>query len=263
VGNSKLKTALALAIIGTITAAIVYFVEQRKITVLLAENQTLESELQKLNGDLAAAMTTIKDRDDEIKQSQKIFQELLMLRNEVTLLRRQLAAAQTEKQQLQAQKSNSQRVEPFEPASGIKSINSPYITKDQLKYVGAATPETALQSGLFAMYNGESYEDFVSSVTSEAQSSTNFPSLEDFVRDQQNEQKTFAGLQILAEKNVSDGEVQIEAMFDSVASNPDGSQKINSQYTILPFAKVGDAWKMSGPGQPYQTEWDHSTSVNP
>jgi hypothetical protein len=48
-----------------------------------------------------------------------------------------------------------------------------------------------------------------------------------------------------------------------MASNPDGSQKNSSQYTILPFAKAGDTWKMNGRGQPYQAEWDNPTPANP
>jgi hypothetical protein len=258
-GNSKLKTALALVIVGIIAAAIVYFVEQQQIVGLLAENQNLESELQKVKNDLAAATAANEDQNDEIKQSQKNLLELLKLRNEVTQLRRQLAVEQTEKQQLQTQIPNNPKAESSASANGIKTLNSPYITKDQLKFVGSATPEAALQSSVFAMYNGENYNDFVSSITPEAQSSTNFPTRESFQRDEQNTQQTFAGLQVLAEKAVSDNQVEIEAMFDSVENNPDGSQKINTQYVVAPFAKVGGEWKSNGPGQPYQTEWDHPT----
>jgi uncharacterized protein (TIGR03435 family) len=93
--HSWLNAKAASAALGAVLLAAVgtYLVQQRQITQLRADNQTLLAQRQELSTSVETASQRVKASQDELQRLQQDNSELLRLRNEVTQLRRQQTAS--------------------------------------------------------------------------------------------------------------------------------------------------------------------------
>lgn len=99
----------------------------------------------------AQAAQTTQDQQEHLRKDNT---ELLRLRNEVSQLRRERDA--------QKQQAN-QATPPAQGAGPSASEPGRYISKEQLAFVGYATPDAALESMTWGMMNGN-YEQTIASL---------------------------------------------------------------------------------------------------
>lgn len=155
----NIKSAAVIVAAAALTGTGTYFVQQKKINQLHADQQTLVADYDKLKADRGTALASSQLKDEELDRLRKDVKDLPRLRNEIAQPRRQ---KETDKQSLAQQTkpvtNNSTTLDSPAPGSGR------YITVDELAFVGYATPETGLHSMNWAMMKG-SYEQVTNSLS--------------------------------------------------------------------------------------------------
>ena len=69
----------------------------------------------------------------------------------------------------------------------------------------------------------------------------------------------FKGVQILAQKNVSDDRVELKVKYDTdpIPNAP----KESSEFMIQPMVKVGNEWNLGGSTRSYNPQWEQEGNV--
>jgi hypothetical protein len=148
---------------GLITLAILFLLQHQAQEKLRVENAVLAQQLTGLETDNESLSNRLAAAGDARSFSDKEHNELLKLRGEVGLLRRQtneFGKVREENQQLQDGRAVVQIS--TQPQDAFPQD----ISKDSLKFAGYATPVAALQSAYWAASKGD-LKAFFASVTPE------------------------------------------------------------------------------------------------
>ena len=133
-----------------------------------------------------------------------------------------------------------------------------YIPIKQLAFVGYATPESALETTIWAMTYG-TYEQANASLNPEMLTNqlSDARGSKQFEDAQKSAPKMMKGLQITARKVLSDDSVELKIKDDFDAEM---MRKLNvgipPEYMVQPMIKIGNDWKLGGSTHGYHDGWD-------
>jgi hypothetical protein len=136
-----------------------------------------------------------------------------------------------------------------------------YILKKQFAFAGYATPEAALESMIWAFFNGD-YDMAMSSVGPKDQADLKKQfggNPKRFKSEMRRESAQIKGAQILARKTVSADKVELK--FQIVAPGDSGG-RVTTNCIIQPLVKIGNEWKLvMNENTQYKTNWDQSGEI--
>jgi hypothetical protein len=161
----NLKNGLIVAFL--IALAILFFLQHQQQEKLRADNAALAQQFAQMQTDNESLSNRLAAAGDANSLSDKEHNELLKLRGEVGVLRRQtneLGKLQEENQQLQAGRTAAQISQTTQPQDALPQD----ISKESLTFAGYATPVAGLQSTFWAANQGD-LKIFFSSITPETQ----------------------------------------------------------------------------------------------
>lgn len=240
------KTAIGAALAVAIGAGTY---EVRQASTLRTQNQLLQQQqvlladqiqqLQKARNDAPGKLAIL---NEEIAKSKTNFSELLRLRGEVGLLRRQL-----ESLNLQASQQSTTQMKIRNRGAHAAGT---YISKDQMVYAGYATPEAALETANWVLMKG-TYEQVNEMLSPELLTDKgNGPQGREQFETMRNElEALFKGMQIVAKKALTDDKVEIKFKMDvNSPGQPD--------FLVQPMVKVGDEWKVGGNTRDFPADWE-------
>lgn len=177
----------------------------------LQQSQTpLAEQMRQLQRERDDATNRAADLRDELSKANSNYLELLKLRGEIGMLRRQVLEKKSQ--------TNLTRPHPVEPVQSAAHQPGAFISMDQLVFAGYATPEAAFESANWAIYHG-SYEQVVDSFM---QTGTGLVDKDKFEANQTQAAAEFGGIQIVAAKSLSDKmvELKVRQSFTPEAGNP-------------------------------------------
>lgn len=245
--NLKLGVS-ALVVAGTATALVV---QQQNQTKLRDENGVLQQQVAQLRTDNESFSNRLAAAGDVKKLPDDQFNELLKLRGEVGVLRRQNESQKAQISQNEAIRKNTQF---------IGHTPGTYISKEQLSDAGYATPETALETINWAMMSG-TYDQVNQGLSPEllADEFKNPNGREDFEKQQKMIAPLFKGMQIVAAKSLADDRVELKFKMD--ADPVPGQANQQPSFLIQPMVKVGNEWKLGGSTRSYSDNWENNGQV--
>ena len=136
-----------------------------------------------------------------------------------------------------------------------------YVLKSQFVFAGYATPEAALESMIWAFFNGD-YDVAMSSVGPKDQADLKKQfggNPKRFKSEMRRESTQFNGAQILARKILSADKVELK--FQIVTPGGSGG-RVTTNCMIQPLAKIGNEWKLiKSETTQYKTNWDQSGEI--
>jgi hypothetical protein len=232
------RFSLALAILAAFVSVGVLCIKQRtQIRSIEASKRSLAIQHEELSAHYAALLAIDEARSAEIVRLRGESAETLRLRNQVAQLRRQQAAAATES-----------------PASKPETPNdlAGYITKEQLRFAGFGSPESALQSMRWASMNGD-YTNWMATLAPRLQEEelANTNSIQEFQRASAADAR-IKGLQVLARKVLADGKIELEVRLDSENS---------VSLLVFPMVTIGNEWRLGDEIHAYTEAWDQDKSA--
>ncbi len=179
--------------------------------------------------------------------------ELLRLRGEVGLLRRQL-----ETQKVQA---GLQRPSAIKTPQPVSHTPGSYVGKDQMAHVGYGTPEAAMETMIWAMMSG-TYEQVMEGFDPAMQAGViaSGNSREAFETSRMKIALLFKGMQIVAKKFVAEDKVELKFKwdFDPTIKQIDPQM---SGFIIQPMVKIGDEWKSGASSRDPESGWENNGPV--
>ncbi|MGD0536446.1 MAG: sigma-70 family RNA polymerase sigma factor [Verrucomicrobiota bacterium] len=204
-----------------------------------AQSEKLRAENQRLAGQMEA----------EAARPLAEHEELMRLRGEVGVLRRQLAGMTQTK--------------PAAPAAQPPGKTAGYLTKDQLAFVGFATPETAFESAVWAIMNGNydvTRQSMSPDMLKEAEKDPNFRA--GLEAAPSNFGTLIKGVQMMAKKTLADDQVELKVWMGGQYSGGPSAPGAGN-FFIQPLVKIGNEWKMSGSSRGVSPDWEQSGQVQP
>lgn len=248
----NIKSIAAIVVAAVAAGTGTHLVHQREATRLRDENQDLVAEREELTTERAAALSVVAANRNEIERLQKNQAELLRLRGEVGLMRRQL-----ESQKAQA------RSQPAIQRETSRTVSHPpgtYVSKDQLTFAGYATPETALETITWTIMNG-TYDQANEGLSPAmlAGELNDKQGREQFESGQMKMEQLFKGMQIVAKKLLTDDKVELKVRLD--ADPVPGQQHDMPPFMIQPMVKIGDAWKIGGSTRGHEESWEEDGQI--
>ncbi len=251
------KTVGAIVAAAIVTATGTHLMKQREVTRLREESRNLVAEKEQLTSERDAILTTVAANKDEIERLQTNQTELLRLRGEIGVMRRQL-----ESQNAQAKPQPAMQ---REPTSTTGHPPGAYISKDRLAFAGYATPEAALETITWTMMNG-TYDQANEGLSPAmlAQEETNDTRsreqrLEQFEASRKRMAPFFKGIQIVARKSLANDKVELKVKMDSEPIP--GQQHDLPPFMIQPMVKVGDTWRIGGSTRGHEETWDNDAQI--
>lgn len=246
----NLKTAAAIIGAAAIAGTGTYWLQQRHISLLQTERAVLTAHQEQLKAELESAHHLGQAQKEELARLQKDAADVFRLRDEVTQLRR-------------LGTTHSQPAQPSRPPNAISTqpVINPgrFISRDELVFVGRATPEEALQSMTWAAVKG-TYEETVASFSPELQQRMADPKIREAMeQDRVASQKSLQGMQILARKSLGEDTVELKVKLEQDVTTGESGRRL-PDLSIVKMIKVGDDWKYSQIGRDVQ-EWDQSDGV--
>ena len=241
---TQLKLALsALVVAGATTALVVQHQAQEK---LRANNESLRQQMTQLQTDNETLSNRLATAGNSQSLANDQLNELLKLRGEVGVLRRQLESQKTQAAQQSA---------PSKEAKTARLAPSAYISKDQLTNAGFDTPEAALQTWMHGFSTGN-YDQAVSAMSAQIQAATlNDPKdREGFEKAFHEPASSIQGIQMIAKKIVSDEKVDLEVLIFQEGKAP--------EMGIQHMVKEGGQWKYAG-GASDSPSWSKDGQVQP
>jgi RNA polymerase sigma factor (sigma-70 family) len=233
---------VAAAVAAAITAGSgAHFVQRAEMERLHLESQERGARHELITHDLEAALGTSAAQAAEIERLLRNQSELLRLRGEVGVLRRELE----ELRMLPATQHAAQSARP-QPQNIVAHPPGAYLTLDELAFAGYATPETALQSFYWATLEGD-YDRFRQGLTPEARVLFE-QAVDETLMKKSVMRNHFKGLQIIARKVVKQDqlvELQFRHEFDG--------QPV--EIRVQRMLKIGEDWALFGdptPGEAFQ-----------
>ncbi len=244
---TKLKLIAAVVIAAAVGTPLV--LQHRANEALRAENTALREQTAQLEKLRAENQRLAGQMEAEAARPLAEHEELMRLRGELGVLRRQLAGmAQTK---------------PAAPAAQPPGKTAGYLTRDQLAFGGFATPETAFESAIWAIMNGN-YDivrqsmspDMLKVAEGDPTFRTNIESVPS------NAWALVEGVQIMVKKTLADDQVELKVwMGDQYSGGPSAPSVGN--FFIQPLVKIGNEWKMSGSSRGVSPDWEQSGQVQP
>ncbi|MCI0747738.1 MAG: hypothetical protein L0Y58_20215 [Verrucomicrobia subdivision 3 bacterium] len=234
-----MRIASVILIIGLVCGLVFQHLQQRR---LKAQNQQLATQIENLNARIAAQDAAVQRGEQKIEQDQT---ELLRLRNQAAQLRaatNELNDLRLKHEQLAAENQRMRAGQAIAPgtASGQAGADPFLFVRDSWKFAGFATPESTLESVVFAMSQGD-HRAMLSAVTPEeaARMSREFEgkSDEQISRDTRRQLSKISSYRILERKELSPDEV----VLDVYASG--GEDKVIGML----MKRVGAEWRFAGP----------------
>ena len=185
----------------------------------------------------------------ELSQANKNHLELLTLRGEVGVLRRQLAEAKIT--------TTPAATTPPKPTMSAAHRPGAYVSMSQLAFVGYATPEAALETAKWALMRG-TVAQANETVTEEMRDKTiTQEDREDLAKKQQMFSNIEKGFQIVAKKILADDKVELKVKDDY---DPEMMKQLTPhlppEFMVQPMVKVGDEWKLGGSTRGHTDIWD-------
>lgn len=235
------RTAAAMIAVAIVVAITVYVSQQRKIASSELQRQSALADREDAVAAREEALALLRAKEQELKTLDQQKRELLRLRSEIAGL-----ARQTTKEKEQPPPGTSEVGAPaLAPEPGV------YISKDQLAFVGFATPESCWESCIWAFLSGN-FDVMTNSFSPEMQREFDDPNFKrEFETMMTTNKQNFKGMQILARKEIADGRVELKIRMRDNAD----------QISIEPMLKVGDEWKRHGNSSAYTLEWEKSGTI--
>jgi hypothetical protein len=227
------RAGAVLVIVAALgTASIIVIKQQLRIRTLKESRRSLAAQYQELSATNASLLSVDATRKDELTGLRQQTLEVLRLRNQLAQAHRQLAAAE-------ARNQTSRAENPDEFAG--------YVTREQLRFAGFATPENAFQSFSWAEANRD-YTNWLAALAPGLQEEelANPKSFEEFQHRSTGATGTM-GMQVLATKPIGSDRVELKVRLDS-----------ENRVTVLifPMVAIGNEWKLGDDIQSYTQAWD-------
>jgi RNA polymerase sigma factor (sigma-70 family) len=241
--SAKLITTVVAAAVVSSTGT--YLIQQGKINGLRGENQHLVSQEASLASERDAALARRAATEKELQRFEKERTELLRLRGEVGLLRKQsndLAKLTAENREMRGRLNTGRKVEAA-PAPEVAAEN--HYPKEKWAFAGYATPEAAIHSWTWAMATGNKtamFDGLAPEKWPEWQKEFSEKSDEELVKEATNESAKILGYDLLAKEMVSED----VALLTIVIQEANKKKTQPQQYKMQKFA---DGWKMVGPAE--------------
>ena len=220
-----------------LTAGVI--VQTMRVSTLNTQNAVLRQQLADLQAQVdhlstAAAQPKAPSVSDEDRS------ELLRLRNQAAQLKQvtnELQRLRGQVQQLQAAHQQARAVAP--PAADPNSATATgSVPRESWSFVGYATPESALQSAIFAMSQGD-YSTFLASMTPEEaarmQKTFEGKTPEQISEEGKRETARATSFQVLSKQELAPDRV----MLNVFVAGEDRAQRLIMQ-------KIGEEWKWAG-----------------
>jgi hypothetical protein len=230
-------TAIFVIIAAMGIAGMVIFRQHTLICSLRESQRDLLARYQEVSATNARLLSIDAARKDEPIRKRQQDLEILSLRNQLTLARKQLAAVATENQ-----------------TSKTHAVNewAGYVTKEQIRYVGFGTPQDAFQSMRWAAASGD-YTNWLASLAPRQQEEelANPRSVDQFQREMESAAK-IVGMQILATKSVGSDRKELKVRLDTENS---------VAILVFPMIAIGSEWRLGDEIHSYTQAWDNPNST--
>jgi RNA polymerase sigma factor (sigma-70 family) len=245
--------AVAAVVGGAVAAGTgTYFVQQREIGRLRSMHQELLVEQESLRAGQAQGSSSAQVTENELARLRKDASEVVRLRGEVASLRRRSD---------EAKRNTATQPVPANNANQAANIGAGvYITKDQLAFVGYATPEAALKSITWAMMTG-TYDQVIEGLSPEnrAEELKDSKGRAGFEANQKVMAPLFKGMQIMAQKVMAEDRVELKIKQDM---DPlPNSQTQMPPFMVQPMVKIGDAWRLGGSTRGWTESWEKDGQI--
>lgn len=241
-----MKNLFPVVLAGLLLASLaLLFAERGKVTALREETRRLREELtaaQRLGSTQGNGPDGQQNQELERLRTEAL--EVHKLRNEVSQLRtgaKELARLKTENQQLRATPRQFQSTPRTDAtASPAATSKEGFYAKEDWTFTGYATPETALQSVVWAMREGDT-RTFLASLTPEeiarVQKEWGNKSEAEISADSKRGIDKISNIRILESQTLSDDEVVLNVY---AAGGEDKVQKVSMKL-------INGEWKLAGP----------------
>jgi outer membrane lipopolysaccharide assembly protein LptE/RlpB len=221
------------------SGAVGYF-QWKNITDLSQENHTLKIKSEQAKAAAEANFDRkLVELDKEVDQLRAQIKEIARLRNEVQQLRKatnEVTKLRQENEKLkEAKQSNTPAANPTPGKQGA------FVPKENWSFAGYATPESAVQSAIWAVSQGD-MKNFLGSLSPEIQDEVKKAwaqgreSEAEIMADGKAETQKSKGYQIQNTQNISPDEVVLSIQMDG-KETPD-------EMTVK---RIGAEWKLAGP----------------
>ena len=223
--------ALAVTIGGGIYAAKQAHHARAELQNLQAQQDSMAGQLQQLQANLGRATNRVTDlvAENARLKSQVDQTELLQLRGQNGVLKRQLAAALT---------------------AVRKSDGSGFMTTNQLQFAGYDTPAHAFESVTWAVVNGD-FENWLNSFadSEQRQSPDEFTGAR-FRTDQSGFKSKV--IEILARKTLDDARSELKVRL---------SDESTALTLVIPFGYANGEYKINGDFRSYHADWENDGTI--
>lgn len=256
IAMTTLQKTIVTATIAVLAGAGIYEARQAaqlrtQVQSLQQQQLPLEEQIQALQHERDRATNQIAMLHDDNERLNRNTAEVLRLRGEIGVLRRQAMQAD---QQSSTQKKGL-----------IAKAHTPgsYIAKDELANVGYATPEAALETITWAMMHG-TYEQVNEGMNPEMldEELKDPKNRENFEPEQKMMAPIFNGIQIVAKKPLADDKVELKVKY---AYDAEAMSKVASHlppdFLIQPMINVGGQWKIGGSTRGYEASWEEDGQI--
>jgi len=232
-----------ISVVLLVAAATLLVIQHQSIRKLSRENQTLEQQANQLtqltaeNERLSNLVTQATAAQLHLKVQES---ELLRLRGEVGRLRQAGKDLDKEREENRRFRATLAKQNLPGAAGATEGASANYLPRDSWAFVGYATPEAALQSGLWAANSGD-INTFFASVTGETQadvkSDLESKSQADVKAKMMDEVAKIKSCRIVNREVLSDEEIVLTVAMD------EGKQDATS--SKLTMKRIANEWKFS------------------
>ncbi|EEF61579.1 hypothetical protein [Pedosphaera parvula] len=234
-----MRTSLKILVfLGLVAGMVMGYNQWKTITRLRGENNDLKRKIEEVKATAESNFDRkLVDLDKDVDLLRTQVKELPRLRNELQQLRRstnELAKLRLENQQLNARQRESVAL----PSTPVFS-QGVLMSKENWVFAGYATPESALQSAVWAMSKGDP-KTFIASLSPEMQTEMKKewdqkPESQIAAEGKEGMQK-ITGYRIQSTKTISADEVILSMHLE-------GEDKVED----LTMKRLGSEWKLAGP----------------
>lgn len=238
------KSVAAILVAAITAGTITHLVQQQGADRLRSENQDLASLNLALRKERDAALSASRTNDTDPEQLRKEKSELLRLRGEVGVLRREASELANLKKENVRIRSGGLSNLPDKQAIQTHPAGQTNFPQESWAFVGYATPEAALQSWTWAMSKGDR-QNMLGSLVPEARKEW-----EKMFAKQSDEAlavegargtKNITGFTIIAREDRSDAEVDV-TISTGITNGTSRPMKMTVQ-------KIDNEWKIVGPSK--------------
>ncbi|MFO1488077.1 MAG: sigma-70 family RNA polymerase sigma factor [Verrucomicrobiota bacterium] len=243
IAMTTLQKTLVTATVAVLAGAGIYEARQAahlrdQVESLQQQQAPLAEQIQQLQGELESSSNRVEGLVEELASARKNSAELLKLRGEVTLLRREVKAAK-------ANAANNQAMTDVAPtrAATNQSANSDH-PKETWNYAGYATPENALQTWTWAMSKNDQ-QTMLNSLTPESRKQW-----EQLFASQPEAGVGMKGLgKIAGYKVVDTGYTSESEAWVAISMTETKPTTTTPPVMKMLLKKIGAEWRVSGPSQ--------------